>query len=305
MKSIHPIFRQASRGLSVQRLFLFNQEVCPCCSSPPSCSCGGVDGSLFTLTDEAYSGPAILLRRGAKRLDAPTFDVKADEYPAIDGGFFRFARVGIREIFLPLTITGSTRARMMALKRRFISSLDPKRGMVTLQSMEYTNVGNLMVAETPRVPTCYYVTGMEGGEGSDGGIHWAKYGLVLRAPHPYFQHPSRTYESFMTYGTMKPFIDRVGSSTGPCVRGRAGGAVAPSRRGGRDNPPCDDRHDRAGVAAHAARQAVLTRARPPGRHDDAAETAAVRRRVGATPKASSAASSATTTGCGSPTTGPG
>ncbi|MCC5580952.1 hypothetical protein IMZ11_35595 [Microtetraspora sp. AC03309] len=46
-----------------------------------------------------------------------------------------------------MLFTGSARAQMMALKRCFISSLDPKRGMVTFQSMEYTNVGNLMVAE--------------------------------------------------------------------------------------------------------------------------------------------------------------
>ncbi|GII83297.1 hypothetical protein Ssi03_12870 [Sphaerisporangium siamense] len=167
----------------------------------------GVDGALYTLTDEKSSGATIMLRRGAKGLDAPSFDVKADEYPAIDGGFLRFARAGIREIFLPLTITGSTRAQMMALKRRFIASLNPKRGLVTLQTTEYAEVGGLLVAETPRVLTCFYASGMEGGEGSDDGVHWAKYGVVLRATNPYFQHPTRSFASFLTYPLLRPFID--------------------------------------------------------------------------------------------------
>ncbi|MER7208534.1 hypothetical protein ABT340_15795 [Streptosporangium sp. NPDC000239] len=167
----------------------------------------GVDGALFTLTDESFSGAAILLQPGAKGLDAPAFDVKADEYPAIDGGFYRFARAPIREIFLPLKITGSSRAEMMALKRRFIASLNPKRGLVTLQTTEYAEVADLLVAEVPRVLTCYYVNGMEGGESSEDGVHWATYGLVLRAPHPYFQHANRAFATFQTYGVSRPFIN--------------------------------------------------------------------------------------------------
>lgn len=175
----------------------------------------GVDGSLFTLTDESISGAAILLQPGAKGLDAPSFDVKADEYPAIDGGFYRFARARIREIFLPLKITGTTRAEMMKLKRRFIASLNPKKGVVTLQTTEYAKVGGLLVAETPRVISGFYVSGMEGGEGSENGIHWSTYGLVLRAPHPYFQHPSRTHAIFQAYDTLRPFLDPTGPFLSP------------------------------------------------------------------------------------------
>ncbi|SFI81696.1 Phage tail protein [Streptosporangium canum] len=167
----------------------------------------GVDGSLYTLTDEGSTGAAVLLQPGAKGLDAPAFDTKADEYPAIDGGFYRFARAPIREIFLPLTITGTTRAEMMALKRRFIASLNPKRGLISLQTIEYTQVGKSLVAETPRAITGYYVSGMEGGEGTEDGVHWAKYGLVMRTPHPYFQHTSRAIATFQVYDLVRPFVD--------------------------------------------------------------------------------------------------
>ncbi|MGS2646082.1 hypothetical protein [Streptosporangium sp. G12] len=162
----------------------------------------GVDGSVYTLADASASsaGATIYLRDGAKGLDAPTYDVMADEYPGIDGGFVRFARATMREIFLPVTITGASRYEMLALKRAFIASLNPKKGLVQLQTTEYTlpQGGSALVAEPTRSITCFYAGGMEGGEGSDNGVHWATYGLLLRAPSPYFQHLTRTSASSTT-----------------------------------------------------------------------------------------------------------
>ncbi|GAA3537162.1 hypothetical protein GCM10022419_016230 [Nonomuraea rosea] len=175
----------------------------------------GVDGALYTLTDESFSGPAILLRDGAKGLDAPTFDVKADQYAAIDGGFVRSARADIREMFLPVTIVADSRHEMMALKRRFIASLNPKKGLVQLQSTEFSipahfegePTSNDLVAESTRAITCYYAGGMEGGEGAENGIHFATYGLILRAPTPYFQNLARTTQTFQTFEVVEPFIE--------------------------------------------------------------------------------------------------
>lgn len=172
----------------------------------------GVDGALYTLTDDNFDGPGIYLQSGAKGLDAPSYDTKSDEYPAIDGGFFRFARASVREIFLPIKIVGDTRPEMMALKRRFIASLNPKRGLVTLQSTEYRERKGMWLAETPRVISCYYVSGMEGGEGTDGNYHWATYGLVLRAPDPFFRHPSRSIRSFLTIEVSRSFFGPEGSN---------------------------------------------------------------------------------------------
>lgn len=163
----------------------------------------GVDGELYTLTEETFSGPAVFLYKTPKGLDAPQFDVVADEYPAIDGGFFRFSRAPVREIFLPLKVVGTTRAQMLAMKRKLIKSLNPKKGPVTLQAVEYDDNG---VAGTPRVLSCYYVKGMEGGEGDDGHLSWATYGLVLRAMRPYFQARSRSFSNFLVTDA-RPFLD--------------------------------------------------------------------------------------------------
>ncbi|WP_371784693.1 hypothetical protein [Streptosporangium subroseum] len=158
----------------------------------------GVDGTTYTLSEEYSTESSIMLRRGAKGLDAPTYNVMADEYPAIDGGFVRYARATIREIFLPVTIYGTSRHEMLALKRRFIASLNPKKGLVQLQSTEHTPLsGDELVAEPVRSITCFYASGMEGGEGDDNGHHWATYGIVLRATHPYFQHLTRTQDTFV------------------------------------------------------------------------------------------------------------
>ncbi|WP_043617346.1 phage tail family protein [Nonomuraea candida] len=175
----------------------------------------GVDGALYTLTDESFTGAAILLREGAKGLDSPTFDVKADEYPAIDGGFVRFARAAMREIFLPVTIHAPTRFEMMALKRRFIASLNPKKGLVQLQSTEFSLPAGFtgeptlddLVPEPTRAITCFAAGGLEGGEGSENGTHYATYGLILRAPTPYFQTLARTVQTFQVFDVVEPFIE--------------------------------------------------------------------------------------------------
>ncbi|WP_431911718.1 hypothetical protein [Nonomuraea jabiensis] len=170
----------------------------------------GVDGQLYTLAEEGHTpdSAAILLQPGAKGLDAPSFTTYADEYPAIDGGFVRASRASMREVFLPLKIIAPTRFEMMRLKRRFIASLNPTRGLVQLLTTEYTQVTpkDPLEAEPVRSLKCFYVSGMEGGESSSDGIHWATYGLILRAPYPYFQSLVRTDVSFVRYETLRPFI---------------------------------------------------------------------------------------------------
>lgn len=163
----------------------------------------GVDGKVYTLTSESFSGPAVYLYTTPKGLDAPKFDVVVDEYPAIDGGFHRFSRAPVREIFLPLKVVGSTRAQMLQMKRSLIKSLNPKKGPVTIQVVEYDDSG---VAGTPRVLSCYYVNGMEGGEGDDGYLSWSTYGVVLRATNPYFRYRNRMFANFLDTVTV-PFLD--------------------------------------------------------------------------------------------------
>ncbi|MEU4726537.1 hypothetical protein AB0G06_43660 [Nonomuraea dietziae] len=176
----------------------------------------GVDNKLYTLAGEGNDPAAVLLQPGAKGLDAPAFTIHADEYPSIDGGFLRFARAGIREVFLPLKIIAPNRPELMKLKREFIASLNPTKGMVQLLFTEYWQPSpkeDLFEAEPTKQLTCFYVSGMEGGEGSDSdGVHWSTYGLVLRAPDPYFHALFRTHASFIRYDVLRPFIPQAGAN---------------------------------------------------------------------------------------------
>ncbi|MFI6319753.1 hypothetical protein ACIBG8_19620 [Nonomuraea sp. NPDC050556] len=172
-----------------------------------------MDNKLYTLAGEGNDATAVLLQPKAKGLDAPSFTINADEYPAIPGGFVRSVRAGIREIFLPLKIVAPTRPEMMRLKRKFIASLNPSQGLVSLIVTEYTQYspGGPWEAEPARQLTCYYVSGAEGGEESSAGVNWTTYGLVLRATDPYFRGLARATASFVRYGKLSPFIAETGS----------------------------------------------------------------------------------------------
>lgn len=173
----------------------------------------GVDGATYTLTDADPEEAAILLRKGAKGLDAPEFDVKDDEYVAIDGGYVRSSRATMREVFLPITITARDRHEMMALKRRLIASCNPNRGLVELRSTEFSVPAGFvgeptaadLVAEPTRSIRGYYAGGLEGGEGSENGITHNTYGLLLRCTDPYFSELARRKQSFLIVETLVPF----------------------------------------------------------------------------------------------------
>lgn len=175
----------------------------------------GVDGVTYTLTDADPDEAAVLLRKGAKGLDAPEFDVLADEYVAIDGGFLRGARATMREIFLPITVHARDRYQMMALKRRLIASCNPNRGLVELRSTEYSVPEGFigeptaadLVAEPTRSIRGYYAGGMEGGEGEGTGLHWSTYGLLLRCTDPYFSELGRRQQSFRVIEVLVPFLN--------------------------------------------------------------------------------------------------
>ncbi|MGN9782767.1 hypothetical protein ACTMTF_15145 [Nonomuraea sp. ZG12] len=174
----------------------------------------GVDNKLYTLAGAGESSAAILLQPGAKGLDAPTFTLHEDEYPAIEGGHLRSARAGIREVFLPLKISATTRPEMMKLKRDFIASLNPTQGLVKLLFTEYAqpSLEGPLEAEPTKQLTCYYVSGMEGGEDASDGVNWSTYGLILHATDPYFRALLRTNVSFVHYDTLRPFIPDVGAN---------------------------------------------------------------------------------------------
>ncbi|MEU7863483.1 hypothetical protein [Nonomuraea sp. NPDC049141] len=114
-----------------------------------------------------------------KGFDAPPVQMNYDELPALDGAYLRHIRRQSRELFLPLFLLASDRPQLLQLKRAFLSSLDPAYGAGKLRLTEADG--------TSRHIEVYYASGAEGDEGKTlTGLHWAKYGLVLRAFDPYF-----------------------------------------------------------------------------------------------------------------------
>ncbi|TDB90906.1 hypothetical protein E1264_03515 [Actinomadura sp. KC216] len=173
----------------------------------PMVTLEGVDGSQIPLLAMGDLHGSIWLRKGAKGLDMPPWDVQADEYPARDGEFPRAQRALAREIFLPLTLVGDSRPELVATKRRLLEALPPSRmarRMARLVTAEYDE------ADTPepqREIEVYYKSGLEGDEDQDvAGLRHLKYGLILRSTDPWFRAREDTRIDFLTFEEQVPFF---------------------------------------------------------------------------------------------------
>lgn len=137
----------------------------------------GEEIPLTTFQDTRW--PAVFLQPGATGLDAPPYELHADESPNLDGSSFRSTRAAAREIMLPLFLYGIDRRTVRDLKRQLVSALSPKRGHCVLKVMESDS--------QPRYLYCYYKGGMEGNEAEDqAGFMWVKYGIQLTAFDPWY-----------------------------------------------------------------------------------------------------------------------
>ncbi|MFD5069137.1 phage tail family protein [Streptomyces sp. NPDC058369] len=137
-------------------------------------------GEEIALTNFSNSlWPGIVMMPGATGLDAPPFELHADDSPNLDGGMFRDARAVAREIMIPVFLFGIDRQTIKSLKSKLISSLNPKKGFCVLKFVE----GDA----NPRYLRCYYKGGMEGSETTDeAGFTWKKYAIQFTAYDPYF-----------------------------------------------------------------------------------------------------------------------
>jgi hypothetical protein len=137
----------------------------------------GEEIALTNFRDSRW--PGIFMMPGATGLDAPPFELHADDSPNLDGGIFRDARAVSREIMIPIFLHGIDRKTIRELKRKLVSSLNPKKGFCVLKFVEGDAV--------PRYLKCYYKGGMEGSETEDqSGFTWKKYGLQFTAYDPWF-----------------------------------------------------------------------------------------------------------------------
>jgi hypothetical protein len=169
----------------------------------------GVDGTSYTLSSSAGSG-AIFLQQGAKGLDMLPWDVQVDEYPALDGEFPRAVRGQAREIFLPLVVYGATRPEMIASKRALLRALNPSRFKTSMARLVVAEARSTGAYEDSREIEVYYSGGLEGDEGSDNGMVWGKFGLILRSTDPFFKDTADTVHLFETSGESSDFFPPAG-----------------------------------------------------------------------------------------------
>ncbi|KQX43540.1 hypothetical protein ASD97_26085 [Streptomyces sp. Root63] len=158
------------------------------------------EGEEIPLTDFSNSlWPGIVMLPGATGLDAPPFELHADDSPNLDGGIFRDARAVSREVMIPVYLHGIDRPTIKKMKSRIRSSLNPKKGFCVLKFVEGDGV--------PRYLRCYYKSGMEGDEGQDAaGFTWTKYGLQFTAYEPYF-YSDDVQVAQWEFGDVEAFLD--------------------------------------------------------------------------------------------------
>lgn len=160
------------------------------------------EGEEIPLTDFSDPRwPGIVLMPGATGLDAPPFELHADDSPNLDGGIFRDARAVAREIMIPVYLHGIDRQTVKRLKSQLVSALNPKKGFCVLKFVEGDAV--------PRYLKCFYKGGMEGSESEDqAGFTWKKFGIQLTAYDPYFYGDDVQVAQWV-FGTGEAFLHEV------------------------------------------------------------------------------------------------
>jgi hypothetical protein len=126
-----------------------------------------------------------ILNPGFMGFNIPAAEVRI-ENSAGDGGVFRHAKRGVRNLDIPITVVGTNRADVQTKLRRLGKLTQNVFGPLTLRA-SYTD-GTSLDLKT------YYVGGGEGQWGTSAGMTYATWTLSLKAPQPYWQ--STTVEQF-------------------------------------------------------------------------------------------------------------
>jgi len=112
------------------------------------------------------------------------------EQSAGDGGVFRHAKRGVRQVDLAVTVLGTNRNDVQTKLRRLSRLLQNSAGATKLVATYSDN--------TTLELSGYYVGGAESQWGSNAGLIWNRWGISLECPNPYWQ--TGIQESF-TIGT--------------------------------------------------------------------------------------------------------
>ncbi|MFE7113945.1 hypothetical protein ACFU99_00750 [Streptomyces sp. NPDC057654] len=163
----------------------------------------GANGDTIPLTGDiacAVEPAGIGITWGPAGLGMPSYDLKADQLPNMDGGLFRSVRATTRDITIPIAIRGVDRESATHLHNRLLRALNPHSGPGWITITEGDGIARHL--------ECYYVSGAEGAETQDNaGFRHIKYPLVLRAMDPYwYSNAERQYDWHLSQGAAKPFL---------------------------------------------------------------------------------------------------
>jgi hypothetical protein len=138
----------------------------------------GSNGETITFDNDNYVLNPGMIGFGI----APTM-LRVDESAGI-GGIFRHSRRSIRDLDLPVTIVGTSRADVQTKLRKLARITQDRRGPMRFRAT-YPNGEQLFL-------DLHYAGGAEGQWGEDlGGLVWMRWVLQLRAPQPFWESLTR------------------------------------------------------------------------------------------------------------------
>lgn len=103
------------------------------------------------------------------------------EPSAGDGGQWRHTKKGVRDIDLPITVVGTSRADVQSKLRRLSRLIQDGSGATKILA-QYTEGDNQTLTMS-----VHYTGGAEGNWGSNEGMTWATWVFSFQAPNPFWQ----------------------------------------------------------------------------------------------------------------------
>ena len=140
--------------------------------------------------------PALHLH-GSTGLGLAPVDIKSSERLSGDGSIVRGVRYGVRDVYVPLLLSG-TELSVAEARRDLTRLLAPHLGPVDVRIED-------PVTGTDRMIRGYLRDGMEGDFGTDFGRSWHRLGLTFECPDPWWLGPEQIVELRVNPGS-KPFV---------------------------------------------------------------------------------------------------
>ena len=153
------------------------------------------DGRVVELGRSGES-PALHLH-GSTGLGLAPVDIKSSERLSGDGSIVRGVRYGVRDVYVPLLLSG-TELSVAEARRDLTRLLAPHLGPVDVRIED-------PVTGTDRMIRGYLRDGMEGDFGTDFGRSWHRLGLTFECPDPWWLGPEQVVELRVNPGS-KPFV---------------------------------------------------------------------------------------------------